>query len=78
MKKQTTTTVNGKLYAVLWAKDKGGFIETEECIFCGEKHIHSPEVGHRARHCKHTSSVRFNTGWVCNEDGYVVAIERNN
>lgn len=72
IKREPATEIDGKLYAILWAKSKKGYCETERCMFCGKKHIHSPENGHRVKHCYKESRVKTSKGWVDNNDGYIV------
>lgn len=47
---------------------------TEPCPFCGERHRHAMEDGHRVAHCEeHGIEITAQDGTVLNsDDGYIV------
>jgi len=45
--------VNGRSYVVLARnKKRDNIFETDVCNFCGEKHYHGTNEGHRSPHCR--------------------------
>ena len=73
--------VSGRKFAILWRK-KGNEL-TDECPFCGDKHVHGTAEGHRVKHCVATMGKRGHIHHVLGffakdgtylapEDGYVL------
>jgi hypothetical protein len=61
-----------KTYPIIWRKK--GNEATDECPFCGKKHIHGISEGHRLVHCETSLRrliVRSNTIYAP-EDGYIL------
>jgi hypothetical protein len=54
--------IHGRKYAILWRK-KGNEL-TDECPFCGSKHIHGTSEGHRVAHCADSVDEKGNICYV--------------
>jgi len=66
-------TFNGHCYLVLWRNTPHS--KTDMCPFCYNRHLHTPEDGHRASHCNlfTNKAVHLSDGaTVYAFDGYIV------
>ena len=64
---------NGHRYLVLWRNTSQS--KTDMCPFCYNRHLHTPEDGHRASHCNlfTNKAIRLSDGsTVYAFDGYIV------
>jgi len=48
-----------------YAELKDGQAVVKKCPFCGERHVHSPENGHRVAHCANGDSTQGYNVLIC-------------
>jgi hypothetical protein len=59
---QNFIEINGRKYPILEYKKRNE--RTQPCIFCGKRHLHGKNDGHRLPHCSKHYEITLSDGTV--------------
>jgi len=71
--KKLVELINNKPYIVNWRRR--GELRIDVCFFCGERHEHGRDEGHRVAHClpeKVNSAYDYHGTEITYKDGYII------